>query len=141
MACSDGEVSRGRANQVSMRCGEVLDAIYQVSIDLRRWLGLHGVVSIWLLPGTHSPKTHPNMVYSAKIFGRSSEDTKVTLREVSAPPSGPVDAEKAKRAFGLFRLKKPDEKWCCKKSMGLACLRAPGASTRISGRPGNFRCR
>ncbi len=45
MACGDGEVGRGRANQVNMRHNKVLDVIYHVRTNLSWWLGLHGIVN------------------------------------------------------------------------------------------------
>ena len=46
MACGDGEVGRGGPNRVSIRRTKGLEAVYQVNIDLSRWLELHGAVSI-----------------------------------------------------------------------------------------------
>ena len=40
-------MGRGRANWVNIKHTEALDAVYQVSMDLSQWLGLHSAVNIY----------------------------------------------------------------------------------------------
>ena len=47
MACSDGDVGRGRANRVNIGCSNAIYVIYQVRIGLSLRLGLHDDVDIW----------------------------------------------------------------------------------------------